>query len=476
MSRKERDRLTIMVGVKREELTQVQAAELLGLSYRQTKRVWRRYQAEGDAGLVHRLRGQPSLRRKSPALRAQVLARYEEERYADFGPTLMAEHLAQEGLVVDHETLRRWLLVAGKRTVRRRRQKHRQWRERKPSFGAMVQLDGSHHDWFEGRREPCVLMVMVDDATNRMRARFFEEETTRASYDVFEGWVHRHRLPRSLYVDRDSIYRCEGVGSIAEQLAGKPPQTQFGRAMEQLGVELILANSPQAKGRVERMNGVLQDRLVKEMRLAGINDLASANRFLDGGYLRAFHRQFGRVAASPVDVHRAVARPLNEVLSWEEERVVQGDWTVTCGGKRYQLDRQHEALSLVRRKVIVRTLRNGRVQLVYQGKQLKWRALPEGAMRQQAQAKRVKTPTAVKPPSANHLWRRFGMGVGRNYWRGVKASGPAERLGLRDSGRPPLRSGLPASRNPNRGKSTTNNNQKRGHSLVSYQGDISKEF
>jgi hypothetical protein len=305
MSRKERDRLTIMVGVKREELTQVQAAELLGLSYRQTKRVWRRYQAEGDAGLVHRLRGQPSLRRKPPALRAQVLARYEEERYADFGPTLMAEHLAQEGLVVDHETLRRWLLAAGKRTVRRRRQKHRQWRERKPSFGAMVQLDGSHHDWFEGRREPCVLMVMVDDATNRMRARFFEEETTRASYDVFEGWVHRHRLPRSLYVDRDSIYRCEGVGSIAEQLAGKPPQTQFGRAMEQLGVELILANSPQAKGRVERMNGVLQDRLVKEMRLAGINDLASANRFLDGGYLRAFHRQFGRVAASPVDGGRA---------------------------------------------------------------------------------------------------------------------------------------------------------------------------
>jgi hypothetical protein len=124
-------------------------------------------------------------------------------------------------------------------------------------------------------------------------------------------------------------------------------------------------------------------------------------------------------------------------------------------------------LSLVRRKVIVRTLRNGRVQLVYQGKQLKWRALPEGAMRQQAQAKRVKTPTAVKPPSANHLWRRFGMGVERNYWRGVKASGRAERLGLRDSGRPPLRSGLPASRNPSRGKGATNNNQKRGHSLVS---------
>ncbi|MGA3143895.1 MAG: helix-turn-helix domain-containing protein, partial [Verrucomicrobiota bacterium] len=236
MSRQERERLTILAGVTKQELTLVPAGELMGVGYRQSKRIWRRYQADGDAGLVHRLRGQPSPRRKPAALRALALARYEEERYADFEPTLMAEHPAREGLVVDHETLRRWLLAAGKRTVRRRRQKHRQWRERKPSFGARVQLDGSHHGWFEGRREPCVLMVMVDDATNRMRARFFEEETTRASYDVFESWVHRHRLPRGLYVDRDSLYRCEGVGSIAEQLAGKPPQTQFGRAMEQLGV------------------------------------------------------------------------------------------------------------------------------------------------------------------------------------------------------------------------------------------------
>jgi hypothetical protein len=172
------------------------------------------------------------------------------------------------------------LLATGKWTVRRRRQKHRQWRERKPCLGAMVPLDGSHHDGFEGRRAKCVLMVMVDDATGRLWAQFFEEETTRASYDVFEGWVRRHGLPRSLEVDRDSIYRGEGLGSVAEQLAGQEPQTQFGRAMATLEVELILANSPQAKGRVERMNGVLQDRRVKEMRLAGINDLESANRFL----------------------------------------------------------------------------------------------------------------------------------------------------------------------------------------------------
>jgi hypothetical protein len=470
MSWKERKRLTVMAGVTEQELTLVQAAELMGVCYRQSKRIWQRYQAAGDAGLVHRLRGKPSARRKPAALRAQALARYAEDRYADFGPTLMAEQLLKEKLVVDHETLRRWRLAEGTHTVRRRKQQHRQWRERKPSFGAMVQLDGSHHDWFEGRGPKCVLMVMVDDATSRIRAQFFAEETTRASYDVLEGWVRKHGLPASLYVDRDSIYRCEGVASIAEQLAGKQPQTQFGRAMQVLGVELILANSPQAKGRVERMNGTLQDRLVKELRLAGISDMESANRFLDGKYLQAFNRQFARAAASPADVHRAAPRNLNEVLSWEEERVVSGDWTVACEGKRYQLDRQHEALSLVRRKVIVRTLRNGRVQLVYRGKRLKWRLLPEGGVRKQAAAKparKEQRKPEVKPPAMSHPWRWDGVGLGRKYWRGIKVRDRAVRLGLRDSGRPPLRSGLPASRNPSRINRAANNNRERGHSLVS---------
>jgi len=462
-----------MAGVKRGELTLVQAAELMGVSYRQSKRIWKRYQAQGDAGLVHGLRGKPSARRKPPELRAQVLALYAEERYADFGPTLMAEHLAKAKLVVNHETLRRWRLAEGERPVRRRKQTHRQWRERKPSFGAMVQLDGSHHDWFEGRGPKCVLMVMVDDATNQMRARFFEQETTRASYDVLEGWVRRHGLPGSLYVDRDSIYRCEGQATISQPLAGQEPQTQFGRAMAALGVELKLAHSPQAKGRVERMNGVLQDRLVKEMRLAGINDLASANRFLDRKYLRAFNRQFVREAASAVDLHRAVPRNLNEVLSWEAERVVQADWTVACEGQRYQLDRQHEPLSLVRRKVIVRTLRDGRVQLVYRGKPLKWRTLPKEAVRKHSPvskepaAGKVKAPTGTKPPAKTHPWRKDGVGAGRASWNRIKAQGRAERVAVRDSGRPALRSGLPAPRPATRGNPTTKAKQRRGHSLLS---------
>ena len=218
------------------------------------------------------------------------------------------------------------------------------------------------------------------------------------------------------------------------------------------------------------MNGVLQDRLVTEMRLAGISDMASANCFLDGKYLRAFNRQFARAAASPVDVHRGVPRSLNEVLSWEEARVVQSDWTVACAGRRYQLDRQHEALSLVRRQVIVRTLRNGRVQLVYRDKPLKWRILPEGVVRKrrpEQKARKAKTKPAVKPPALSHPWRQRGAGAGRQFWKGIKAKGRAARLAVRDCGRPSLRSVLPASRTASQRNRRTKNNQRRGHSLVS---------
>jgi hypothetical protein len=406
MSQKERVRLTVMKQIQERQLSIVEGSAVLGLSYRQGKRIWGRYQLGGDAGLVHAARGKPGKRAKPLELKVRILARY-DERYPDFGPTLAAEYLAQEGLKVDHETLRRWLLAQGKPRMRRRRQRHREWRERKPCFGAMVQLDGSHHDWFEGRAPKCVLMVMVDDATNRVWAQFFEEETTRASYDSLEGWVRRWGLPQSLYVDKDSIYRCEGVGSIAEQLAGKEPQTQFGRAMEQLGVELILANSPQAKGRVERMNGTLQDRLVKALRLAGISDIAKANEFLAKQFLSGFNRKFGVEPASQADAHRGIPRELNQVLSWEEHRVVQKDWTVVCQKQWYQLDRQHEPLSLAGKKVIVRTLRDGTVKLEKNGVRLRFRRLSERPGRVEGKAAQPEQePELPTKPQDSHPWRR----------------------------------------------------------------------
>lgn len=467
MSQKERQRVGIMASVKAGELSLAEAAAVLGLCYRQTKRIWRRYQAQGDAGLVHRLRGQPGQRRKPPELRAKILARY-AARYPDFGPTLAAEYLAKEKLPVDHETLRRWLLAENQRTVRRRRQRHRQWRERKPCFGAMVQLDGSHHDWFEGRGEKCVLMVMVDDATNRVWAQFFAEETTHASYDVLEGWVNQYGLPQSLYVDRAGIYRCEGLGTIVEQLAGQEPQTQFGRAMRQLGVELILANSPQAKGRVERINGVLQDRVVKALRLNAINEREAANAYLRRTYLPEHNRRFQVEPASQADAHQAVPKALKESLSWETERVVQRDWTVACEGKWYQLDKRHEALSLAGKRVIVRRLRDGNVQLERGGAKLQWRELT-------GRPQRVKTKPDLAPPrqeyqpATDHPWRTQHIG---GVQRALKRQREAARGGG-GSGRPPLRSGLPASPPP---RAQANHNKPRGHFLLSSKGDISKEF
>jgi hypothetical protein len=336
--------------------------------------------------------------------------------------------------------LRRWLLADNRRTVRRRRQRHRQWRQRRPCFGALVQLDGSHHDWFEGRRDKCVLMVMVDDATNHVWAQFFEQETTRASYDVLEGWIRRHGLPQSLYVDRDSIYRCEGLGSVAQQIAGREPQTQFGRAMSQLGVELILANSPQAKGRVERINGVLQDRLVKALRLEGINDLEQANQYLAKRYFAGHNRKFEVEPASQADAHQRVPKGLKEILSWEQERVVQRDWTVACEGKWYQLDRQHEALSLAGKKVLVRTLRDGSVQLERNGAKLKWREL-SGRPQRKPRPRVVVTEKAPadSKPAVDHPWRRMPIGSVRRAMRRRKS------LVAGDSDRPKLRSGLPTS-------------------------------
>ena len=432
MSKKERRRLSVMSAVKTKELSLVQASEVMGVSYRQAKRIWKRYVRRGDAGLVHRSRGRPGSRRKEPLQRQKIVRRY-RQRYADFGPTLAAEYLSKEGLAVDHETLRRWLLEQGLWSLSRGRQKHRQWRERKPCLGQMVQLDGSQHDWFEGRREKAVLMVMVDDATNRTHARFSEEETTQASYDAFEGWSQRHGVPLSVYVDRDSIYRCERVASVAEQLAGQEPQTQFGRAMEALGVELILAHSPQAKGRVERRNGLLQDRLVKALRLAEISDLIRANEFLEQEFLPELNDRFTVEPSSPADVHRPAPCNLNEVLSWEEERVVRKDWTVGWVGRWFQIDPEHEKLSLADRPIVVRRLRSGDIQLLYQGRKLRWKELPQRPPPAQRAQRRIGRTRLTKPKPA-HPWRGFGIATGKKYWKHTEQQG-GEVRGRKGCGR-----------------------------------------
>jgi hypothetical protein len=249
-------------------------------------------------------------------------------------------------------------------------------------------------------------------------------------------------------VDRDSIYRCEREATVAEQIAGQEPRTQFGRAMEQLGVELILAQSPQAKGRVERRNGLLQDRLVKELRLEGINDLSAANEFLEQKFLPALNRKFTLAARSSVDAHRRGPWNLGEVLSWEESRVVAKDWTVAWDGRWFQIKAEHERLRLAGRKVVVRQLRCGTVQLLYAGTKLLWKELPARPVRVWVPSPRTGRITVSKP-GKTHPWRQDGAAFGKEFWRSEKARGAAVKRARYQvataSGKPSLRSGSPTS-------------------------------
>jgi len=408
MSVKERRRLEVFSRVRDGEMTLVKASELLGLSYRQTKRSYGRYRVEGDVGVVHRLRGRRSNRGASEARKSRVLALY-REKYEDFGPTLAAEYLAREEQeAVGVETLRRWLIAEGLWKSRRRRSVHRKWRERKGHFGEMVQMDGSHHDWFEGRRAWAVLMVMIDDATNQTYARFYEGETTEASFETFGRYVKERGLPHSLYVDKASIYRTTRDATVEEALADEPPLTQFGRAMKELDVALILAHSPQAKGRVERRNAVFQDRLVKALRLKGISDLERANAFLEEEFLAELNGKFSVAAREQGDLHRRVRRgvKLERVLSFQEDRVVQNDWTIRWRNRWFQLTRENQKLALVNRHVTVCEQLDGTVLILLGNRELAWQELPERPAKVRPVTAPQRGQGGRRKPSANHPFRR----------------------------------------------------------------------
>jgi transposase len=407
LSRKERDRLEVLRKVESGKLSRRAAAELLGVSYRQLLRLVERYLADGAAGLKHRLRERESNRRIGTDRQQRIVSLY-RSKYHDFGPTLAVEYLAGvDGEHVGIETLRRWLIQAGLWQARRRGARHRAWRERRAHRGELVQMDGSEHDWFEGRRAKATLMVLIDDATNWTYAKFFESETTVAAMVSFWEYVKRYRLPRALYVDRDSIYEITRDSTVDEALRDQSPLTQFGRAMQTLGVELILAHSPQAKGRVERRHGVFQDRLVKALRLKGISNLDAANKFLDQEFLSELNERFHVSPRAQADVHRAVPRDvrLEHVLCFQEARTVRNDWTVSWRNRVLQLSEKHQKLALAGKKIMVSELLEGKLRLTHRGRELNWTELPARPLRpvpKRVPAKQTKGPH--KPP-AHHPWR-----------------------------------------------------------------------
>lgn len=419
MSSGERKRLEVFSQVKGGQMTLVEASGLLKLSYRQTRRIWQRYESQGDAGLVHRARGRSSNRRPEASLKERALALY-RERYADYGPTLAAEILAkEEGVQVSVSALRRWLIAAGLWERRRKRRAHRRRRERRAHVGELLQLDGSHHDWFEGRRQVAspevmyadwaVLMVLIDDATGRVYARFYENESWHSAADIFVRYVGIYGLPRGLYVDQHGIYRADRAPTSDEMVADVKPETQFGRAMRELDVELILARSPQAKGRVERMNGTLQDRLVKALRRAGISDLAAANAFLEETFLSELNGRFTVSAAEEDDWHRPLSAKcdLSRIVSVQEERVVQNDWTIRWRNQALQLSASAAEFVQPTQRVTLCEQLDGRLRIFAGVLEVSW-SMASGVRPRSSPPPSRGEPTGSsqgQKPRADHPWR-----------------------------------------------------------------------
>src|ERR1700756_375267 len=312
LSQRERDRLRVLHEVKQKQITQIEAARRLKVSDRHIRRMLFRQGEQGDRAVIHGLRGRTSNRRLAAQFEQKIMARV-RQRYADFGPTLAAEHLAQEGLAVSRETLRKWMTKASLWRPRAQRVKTiHVWRERRASFGELVMQDSSPFRWLEERGPACQLIAVIDDATSRLWGRFTEHDTTEENLRTFGGWVERYGRPLAHYTDKNSIFRTSAAAPLGEQLRGEKARSHFGRALRELGIEWIAAHSPQAKGRIERLFETLQDRLVKEMRLAGIDSIATANHFLEmrlfsSGVGRAFHGGTSQAAQGPVSTaYRAV--------------------------------------------------------------------------------------------------------------------------------------------------------------------------
>src|ERR1700686_3043940 len=276
LSQRERDRLRVLHEAKRKQITQIEAARRLKISDRHIRRLLVGLRKLGDRAVLHGLRGRPSNRRLAAGWARKILTRV-RERYADFGPTLAAEHLAQEGLPVSRETLRKWMVKASLWRPRAQRIKTiHVWRERRASFGELVMQDSSPFRWLEERGPACQLIAGIDDATSRFYARFTEHDTTEENLRTFGAWLQHYGRPVAHYTDKNSIFRRSDAMLLREQLRGEKAHSDVGRVPDDLGIEWIAAQSPLGKGRIERLFETLQDRLVKEMRLRGIDSLAAA--------------------------------------------------------------------------------------------------------------------------------------------------------------------------------------------------------
>jgi transposase len=416
MSEKERDRAQVLRQVDEGHLRQRQAAKQLGLSTRQVRRLLRAYRRLGDAALVSKKRGQPSHHQLAPAIKQQARA-WLQTRYADFGPTLAYEKLTEiHHLKLGRETVRTLMIELGLRPPHHpRRPVVHPLRERRARWGELVQIDGSPFDWFEGRAPACTLLVYIDDATGRlMELRFVPAETTFSYFEATEHYLRDYGRPLAFYSDKLSVFRINlPTDESARGL------TQFGRALQELEIELICANSPQAKGRVEHANGTLQDRLVKEMRLGGISSMAEANAYLPT-FIADFNSRFARVPRDSQDAHRPLRRQddLARIFTVQETRSLSKNLTLQYNRVIYQIETPRPSYALRKATVLVRENAAGQVAIEYKGKPLIYSVHHEQARQAEVVTSKqlslkldtwaTDTPKrSVYVPPADHPWRRF---------------------------------------------------------------------
>ena len=374
MSSKERQRSVILAQVAAGQMSRRDASKRLSLSARQLRRIIKRYKEAGDAGLIHRSRGRSSSRAIAPALKQKILALYQAD-YMDFGPTLASEKLAERnGVKVHPETLRLWLKGEGLWQAHRRRKSYRAHRARRPRYGELLQLDGSIHAWFSDSQEKQCLMNMVDDATGKTLALMDFGETTRAAFALLKWWIQQAGIPLAVYVDLKSLYvspKSLGKEEDKEELVEAEWLTHFSKACKKLGIEVIKAYSPQAKGRVERNHAVYQDRFVKELKLRGINTIEGANELLRGSFVNQLNEKFAKPAACDEDAHVALhGHDLDQILCWEYTRQVKNDWTIQFKNKHYQIERIPGVFVHAKQKIGVRQHLDEHISLWHRGQRL----------------------------------------------------------------------------------------------------------
>lgn len=402
MSRREAKRLHIIHQALDEKITQGEAAGLVGLSDRQIRRLIRRIREEGDEGICHRSRGKSSNHRIPRKIKERALKLFKQE-YADFNLAHATEKLYEaHGITLSDETLRLWLNKAAIPYKKRKVKKHREFRQRKAHFGELVQIDGSHHDWFEGRGPVCVFMGYIDDATNTVYGCFYDYEGTIPAMDSMKRYIKHYGIPKSVYLDKHTTYRSWIKPTIEEELNDRKPMSHFEKSLAALEIEVIHANSPQAKGRVERLFKTLQDRLVREMRLKGIKSVNEANEFLTT-YLPKHNRRFKKEAASEADLHRPAPhmRDLDRIFSIKEERTVKNDFTIAHNGKLYQIEQATRA-----EKVTVEERLDGTVHILYKGQYLRYREITKQPPRETPDSPLLLRERKPWTPPADHPWRK----------------------------------------------------------------------